>query len=188
MKKIFAFSGTHCVGKSSLINKLNSELSIQPLELKVLSSNSTSIKELQDTLDLQEIQLEMIRREYSSVFIPSSERDYLTKFLKDRCIVDVLAYSTFLFKHNKISAKIQFINEEALEELLPLYSKVFLLNISKEIPFVARDKFSYQEDTREEVANIFLELQKRYSKYIHIVEESTLQGRYEEVSSIITHI
>lgn len=186
MKKIFAFSGTHCVGKSTLINKIKQELSSIPFDLEVLPSNSTSIKGLNEELSLSEIQLEMIRREYSSLFMPSSSRDYLTKFLKDRCILDVLAYSTLLLRHNKISKKIHEINTNALEELLPLYSKVFLLGISPEIPFVTRDKFSYQEDTRDEVDGIFQELQSSYSPLIHKVEASTLPERYLEVSQILT--
>lgn len=175
-KQTYCFSGSHCTGKTTLINTL-----IEKESTILLSpSNSTDLKKLEGTsTDL--IQMLILNREQQTI-LDLQKLDDNQLVLKDRCIIDTLVYTRFFFKQGKVLKVTLDAVEESAKRLLVEYKHIFITPIA-EIEYLDREKFSMSKDTREEIAEMFLEFyeENKDMSNITLLKSNTLQGRLEEV-------
>lgn len=189
MKQLFAFSGTHCVGKTTLIQKLASDytLCINNESPKIIESHSSNINTYMNILGKDTIQMEILRREYK--FLLENVNSYNHIILKDRCILDVLAYTLFSYENNDINIHVYEIVKDSVNYLLSQYKKIFVLPIVSNLNYnFSRDKFAYSSKSRDEINNIFLSLYDEYKSLynnLYKLEAQTYNEMFEEVKQVI---
>lgn len=190
MKQLFAFSGTHCVGKTTLIQTLAEDFSLvtNNESPKIIESHSSNINVYTNILGKDTIQMEILRREYKFLLeIGDSFNNNI--LLKDRCILDILAYTLFSYENNDINIQVYEIVKDSVGYLLSKYKKIFVLPIVPNLNYnFSRDKFAYSAKSRDRINNIFLSLYDEYKALynnLHKLEAQTYTQMFEEVKHVI---
>ena len=189
MLKTFTFSGSHCVGKTTLINTVSS-LSEIARTTKVLTSNSTDLK-LLEGVSLETRQVLLVQRELEMLLEIErvkreihNERDAV--ILKDRSILDTLIYSKYFVEQGKLSKVIYTQIENASENILSRYDRIFILPVVDSIKFVERDKFSMELESRQRISDLFLEfVTDSKLRNITLLDNGDLTFRADKVLEVI---
>lgn len=117
MAKI-AFSGAQCTGKSTLINKLKSMRD----DFVYIGSPSRNV-------DKEHINESGGEYGQNIVVTEVIRRSFIDNTIQDRCLLDSLAYSKYLYEHKKtISERFYIYNFEAAKKLLKSYDVIFYLD------------------------------------------------------------
>lgn len=181
MNKIFAFSGAHCVGKTTLMANLVKELNITCID-----SMSSNINKYNNVFSKDAIQLEILRREYDFLL---NKRHSAADLIKDRCILDIMMYTQFSQQSNEVSEEIAIIVENAFKTLINYYNIIFIIPIKPNLNYnFEREKFSYAFDNRSQINEMFLQFYNQYKntyKNLHLLEADTFIGMKEEALTII---
>lgn len=154
---IIALSGTHCVGKSSMREELKLRLKHQYNVLDVVSS-STDLKTLKD-ITQDHIQTLLAGRETQLLLDLLTDASILSRtdlILKDRCIVDTVVYSQYFYDCNKISKQTLNFVEQVAASLYKYYKHIFILTAVNSIPYVLRDKYTMDEESRLVINDLFV--------------------------------
>jgi predicted ATPase len=148
-----AVSGTHCTGKSTFINDF----------LKTWKNYETPKQSYRDVIKEKNLLHSKEGTEESQRLILDALCDQLQQYSKsdnvilDRCVLDNLAYSSWLNLNNKVSEK--FLDECRLivRESLKLLDIIFFIPLTRVAP-VEFEKDELREDDliyRQEIDNIF---------------------------------
>lgn len=155
-----AVCGTSCIGKTTYIQDF----------LKTWKNYKTPEKTYRDFLDKNHINKEGTEESQKNILnalvdqaIEYSKKDNV---IFDRCVLDNLVYTTWLFLNDKVSEK--FLDESRIivRETLKLYDILFFIPITKVAPVEISEKETRETDTvyREEIDNIFKSFVSSYHK------------------------
>jgi hypothetical protein len=157
-----AVIGTQNIGKSTYINDF---LKKWPMYKTPQSSYRDLIKKqnLPHSKDGTEESQTLILNNLVDQIINSSKEDFV---IFDRCVVDVLAYSTWLCINGKVSEK--FVDQQRIivRETLRLYDILFFIPLTKVSKIEIVDDGTRNADPvyREEIDNIFKAFQEAYHR------------------------
>lgn len=157
-----AFIGTHCNGKTSLIEEF---LEKWPMYKRPEKTYRDLIKEKgvlnnkEGTEESQKIILNALIDEVQAAVATGEEN-----LVFDRCVVDNLAYSLWLYNKDKVSD--QFIMDCKFLSLqtLKLLDIIFYLPLRDEIKLVEKADRDSDPKYREEIDHIFSALVQSYEK------------------------
>jgi GTPase SAR1 family protein len=157
-----AVIGTQNTGKTTYINDF----------LKKWSMYKTPDKSYRDLIKNKNLPHSKEGTEESQTEILNCLVDQAIEFSKDeniildRCVLDVLAYSTWLCLNNKVSDK--FLDQQRIivRETLKLYDILFFIPLTKAVKIEIEDNGKREIDPiyREEIDNIFKVFQESYHK------------------------
>lgn len=155
-----AVCGTSCIGKTTYIQDF----------LQTWKNYKNPEKTYRDSVD--KALLNKSGTEESQKFILNALVDQAIEFSKkdnvifDRCVLDNLVYTTWLYLHNKVSEK--FLDESRIivRETLKLYDILFFIPITKVALVEISEKETRETDSvyREEIDNIFKSFVSSYHK------------------------
>jgi predicted ATPase len=158
-----AISGTSCIGKTTFINDF----------LKNWSNYTKPEKTYRNLIKEKNLKHSSKTTEETQVLILDFLAQQATQFsendnvILDRCVLDALAYSTWLCLNDKLSEKLLDQQRILVRETLKLYDIIFFLPITKfsTITEVEDDGFRDTDPIfREEIDNIFKAFQESYHK------------------------
>lgn len=158
-----AISGTQCIGKSTFIQDFIKQWPMY----KVAGSDCTSIineKKVKHSQESTEITQDIFLNHLVDQALSCSKTDHV---LFDRCVLDNLAYTTWLCLKEKISPT--YLNKivPIVRETLKLYDIIFLMPITKVAPVSVTNNNIRDIDPvfREEIDNIFKAFCESYHKH-----------------------
>ena len=190
-KNIIALSGTHCVGKSFMREELKLRLKHRYNVIDVVSS-STDLKTLKD-ITQDHIQTLVAGRETQLLLDLLTDTSILKRadlILKDRCIVDTVVYSQYFYECNKISKQTLTLVEQIAASLYKHYKHIFILTAVDSIPYVLRDKYTMDEESRLVINDLFVAFYEKHkaSVPLTLVTGETYTSRinsvYTDISSM----
>jgi len=157
-----AISGTHCMGKTTYIQDF----------LKKWENYKTPEKSYRDYISEKNLPHSKESNEESQKIILDALVDQSQEYTKDeniifdRCVLDNLAYSSWLFLNGKVSEKFLDESRIIIRESLKLFDIIFYFPITKYSPVkIEDDKFRDTDPVfREEVDNIFSTFLKSYQQ------------------------
>lgn len=157
-----AVVGTQCVGKSTYIKDF----------LKKWSMYSTPEVSYRDYIKEKQIKINKNGSEESQELILNYLVDQATKYSKednvifDRCVLDNLAYSSWLYLNDSISEKYLDTARLIVRETLKLFDIILFLPLSKTSPVALVEDGVRDTDPiyREEIDNIFKAFYQSYLK------------------------
>lgn len=186
--EISCLSGSHCTGKTSILRALEKEFS-KDRYLVVSESNTTDIKTLQN-IDRLSIQLMILMREQSTLlellikYSGSSSRT----ILKDRGALDTLIYSEYFKLRGLITEEQYRLIESACSEIINQYKYIFITT-TEHIPFIEREKYSMDEQSRIELNSLFVAYYENrlttMKPTLALLNQPTLEGRVSIIKSLI---
>jgi hypothetical protein len=155
-----AVVGTQCIGKSTYIKDF----------LNKWSMYKTPEKSYRDLIKEKNIPINKIGTEESQQLILDFLIDQATQYSKeenvifDRCILDNLAYSSWLHLNDKVSEKFLDTSRIIVRESLKLFDIIFFLPITKTSPVkIVEDGIRDTDPVyREEIDNIFKAFYQSY--------------------------
>jgi predicted ATPase len=155
-----AVVGTQCIGKSTFIKDF----------LDKWSMYSTPTKTYRDVVKERNISINKLGSEESQQIILDFLVDQATQYSKsdnvifDRCILDNLAYSSWLHLNGKVSEKFLDTSRIIVRESLKLFDIIFFLPITKTSPVSLVEDGVRDTDPvyREEIDNIFKAFYQSY--------------------------
>lgn len=148
-----AISGTHCTGKTTYIQDF----------LKKWPNYKTPEKSYRDYIIEKNLPHSKEATEESQKLILDALVDQSQEYTKDenvifdRCVLDNLAYSSWLFLNGKISEKFLDESRIIIRESLKLFDIIFYFPITKFSPIALEEDVLRDNDPvyREEIDNIF---------------------------------
>lgn len=157
-----AISGTHCMGKSTYVQDF----------LKKWPSYKTPEKSYRDYILEKNLPHSKEATEDSQKIILDALIDQSQAYSKDeniifdRCVLDNLAYSSWLFLNGKVSEKFLDESRIIIRESLKLFDVIFYFPITKFSPVeLKEDKLRDMDPVyREEIDNIFSTFLKSYQQ------------------------
>lgn len=155
-----AVVGTQCIGKSTFIKDF----------LNKWSMYSTPTKTYRDIVKEKNISINKLGSEESQQIILDFLVDQATQYSKsdnvifDRCVLDNLAYSSWLHLNDKVSEKFLDTSRIIVRESLKLFDIIFFLPITKTSPVALVEDGVRDTDPiyREEIDNIFKAFYQSY--------------------------
>jgi hypothetical protein len=155
-----AVVGTQCIGKSTFIKDF----------LNKWSMYSTPTKTYRDVVKEKGILINKLGSEESQQIILDFLVDQATQYSKsdnvifDRCVLDNLAYSSWLHLNGKVSEKFLDTSRIIVRESLKLFDIIFFLPITKTSPVALVEDGVRDTDPvyREEIDNIFKAFYQSY--------------------------
>ncbi len=163
-----AVSGAQNLGKSTFIEDF----------IKEYSMYTTPKKSYRDLVKKKKIQINKEGNANSQFAILNYHIDEIQKYSRednvilDRCVLDPLVYSLWLFEKEK------GIKDNDIEKMLvltkttlPLYDLIFLVPLSKTNPIqMVKDNLRDTDEVfREEINNIFMAAQQSYFKHGNVI-------------------
>jgi predicted ATPase len=157
-----AVSGTHCIGKSTFItdfltNWTNYKTPVETYRNFIKEKNYPHSKE-----GTEESQGEILN------FLIEEAKQYTRKdnVIFDRCVLDNLAYSSWLFLNGKVSEKFLDQARLAVRREIQDFDIIFFLPITKfsEVDFKPDEMRDSDPVYREEIDNIFKTFVKSYQQ------------------------
>jgi predicted ATPase len=157
-----AVVGTQCVGKSTYIKDF----------LKKWPMYKTPEKSYRDIIKEKNLPHSSKSNEETQNLILNFLVDQAIEFSKkdnvilDRCVIDVLAYSSWLNLNDKLSDKVLDQQRIIVRETLKLYDILFFLPITKVSPVELKDNGFRDVDPiyREEIDTVFKAFQESYHR------------------------
>ena len=158
-----AISGTQCIGKSTFIQDFIKQW---PMYKVAGSSCSSLIKEknIKHSQESSEETQNVILNHLVDQTLSFSKSEHI---LFDRCVLDNLAYTTWLSLKEKISGDYLKTVVPIVRETLKLYDIIFLFPITKVSPVDITDNGTRDIDPvfREEIDNVFKAFCESYHKH-----------------------
>jgi hypothetical protein len=158
-----AISGTQCIGKSTFVNDF---LKKWPMYRTAGTDCTTVIKNntVKHSQESTEETQDLILNHLVDQALSCSKTDHV---LFDRCVLDNLAYTTWLCLKEKINPKYLEKVVPIIRETIKLYDIIFLLPITKVSPVNLVDNGTRDIDPvfREEIDNIFKAFCESYHKH-----------------------
>lgn len=177
-----ALSGAQCVGKTSLLNRLK-EMDEdkgwcfdykKEVVRKIVKEFKISVNDDGDNMTQFLIM-------YSHYKIASeSEYRYI---VTDRCALDCHAYSTYLYRHGKISKFAYDESSDMLKNLKDKYNVIFY--IAPEFDIVDDGFRSLDLKFQTDIHNIFLEIIKEYDLTNIVYIKGSVEERIDTISKWI---
>lgn len=147
-----AITGTQCIGKTTFITDFIKKWPMYKLAGDDCSSliKEKNIKHSQDSCEESQ---DLILNHLVDQAINSSKLDYA---IFDRCVLDNLAYTTWLNAKNKVSDEYVKRVLPIVQQTLKMYDIIFVLPITKVAPvnIVQNGTRSVDPEYREEIDNI----------------------------------
>ncbi|NBO98618.1 MAG: hypothetical protein EBU90_00555 [Proteobacteria bacterium] len=148
-----AVSGTHCTGKSTYVRDF----------LKTWTNYKTPEKSYRDYIKEQNLPHSKEGTEESQQIILNALLDQAQEYSKndnvifDRCILDNLAYSSWLNLNGKVSDKFLDESRILIREALKTFDVIFFVPLTKVAPVEFKEDELRDNDLvyREEIDNIF---------------------------------
>lgn len=175
----FAISGTHCSGKTTLIEHFERD----QLFLGISVIKGPTRKAQQQGLPINNDQTE--NYDITQFFCLIHDLNCLRRnnFISDRCILDTYVYTKYLYCRGLVSKPCYEIVEEQYERNLKFYSIIFLTD-TELIPLTEDGVRNKDEAFREEINYLF---GVEYSKYPYIIRK--IKGTVgERIKIIETHL
>ena len=155
-----AVCGTSCIGKTTYIQDF----------LQTWKNYKNPEKTYRNSVDKE--LLNKSGTEQSQKFILNALVDQAIEFSKkdnvifDRCVLDNLVYTTWLYLNDKVSEKFLEESRIIVRETLKLYDILFFIPITKVAPVEISEKETRETDSvyREEIDNIFKSFISSYHK------------------------
>jgi len=155
-----AVCGTSCIGKTTYIQDF----------LQTWKNYKNPEKTYRNSVDKE--LLNKSGTEESQKFILNALVDQAIEFSKkdnvifDRCVLDNLVYTTWLYLNDKVSEKFLEESRIIVRETLKLYDILFFIPITKVAPVEISEKETRETDSvyREEIDNIFKSFISSYHK------------------------
>lgn len=155
-----AVCGTSCIGKTTYIQDF----------LQTWKNYKNPEKTYRNSVD--KTLLNKSGTEESQKFILNALVDQAIEFSKkdnvifDRCVLDNLVYTTWLYLNDKVSEKFLEESRIIVRETLKLYDILFFIPITKVAPVEISEKETRETDSvyREEIDNIFKSFISSYHK------------------------
>ena len=155
-----AVCGTSCIGKTTYIQDF----------LQTWKNYKNPEKTYRNSVDKE--LLNKSGTEESQKFILNALVDQAIEFSKkdnvifDRCVLDNLVYTTWLYLNDKVSEKFLEESRIIVRETLKLYDILFFIPITKVAPVEISEKETREPDSvyREEIDNIFKSFISSYHK------------------------
>ena len=152
---LIALSGAQCTGKTTLLNALKSD----PL----MSNRFTFVDEIVRTIQKKGFKINEAGNDETQVIVMQTHSEN-TKIpgdtLLDRCALDGMVYTTYMWRHHKISRKTYYECLKVFLNCIEKYDIIFYL--TPEFDIIPDGVRSTNVDFRNEVADIFEEIIKSY--------------------------
>lgn len=174
-----SLSGCHCSGKSTLFKALQEDEYFK--DWTFIGSVTRPIREMGFEINESggdETQLMCLAKDLQNLFTNREGK----KVISDRCLLDTLIYSRYLFKNRKVSLEILSVINTLWENYKRSYNYIVIPD-HKEIKLKDDGERSINIEFRESIAELFLE-QERYTKMYHL--SGNVEERVELVKQIIT--
>jgi len=180
---IISFTGAQSTGKTTLLN---------------------SIKDLNPYLDSIDEVTRRIRREYNlpinedggditqtmimSDHIANIFRKYDSDVIFDRCVLDGVVYTQWLYNKGKVSKEVLQWAKKIYNTLIDKYDAIFVTS-PDDVPLVDDGERSVDIDFREEIIDIFnmyIDDMKIYSREVNLfVVEGSVEERMKYIKNIL---
>lgn len=174
MAKIISISGTHCTGKSTLVEALKKRPELK--DAIFLKSSGRALAKHNPRVKINEdgdfyTQLYQMTRDIETL-LEVSGNDLV---ICDRSFLDTFMYSFYLFKHNKLSGKqMDIISDlKTAVQSLVRFDKVFLLRPSFDLQ--NEENRSMNKDFQQEMFELFDNSMLPSWEYLPDDDESRIQ-------------
>lgn len=177
MPKHFAVVGSHCTGKTTVFNEIRKEYKQQfvffPEYIEELKTLGVQFNE--DGTDVtQIIATNLCLKQF-----------YQEKTFSDRCLLDVLVYSIYLNKQNKLSDRTMQIIQNFWDKYKYFYTSLFYIPI--EIEVENNGVRSTDETFRNEIDLIFQRIISEEDIPIYVIS-GNLQQRVTKIKDVLNGI
>lgn len=184
-----AISGTHCTGKSTLIDILKKDEDLK--NFVFLKSSTRDVLQYGLTINEQGSslgQLYMVSQDYINL-IQNKNRNIIS----DRCILDTLIYTQYLCSEQRVSSDIVQCINTFFEEVISWYDKIFI--IRPEFDIISDGVRSTNNQYRDDIDQLFQlminnknhsqsKLQKEFLSKISYLT-GTVEQRISQIKSYI---
>ena len=176
----YALTGSHGVGKTSIINGLEDFLIEKGIKTITNSSKARNLKNIgfkinDNANDASELLL-------ASNHIGRFNED---NWFADRCIIDTYGYTCHNFFHGRVKKKTHSTIEHMTKEFVKLYDKIFYIPI--EFPMVSdgvrKDDELYRQIIDQYIKNFIINNKDTQSKFIEV--RGTVEERVDYIKSFI---
>jgi thymidylate kinase len=157
-----AFIGTHCNGKTTLVNEF---LQKWPMYKKSKTTYRNLIKK--DKLKNNKEGTEESQRAILNALIDEVQKAVATgdeNLIFDRCVIDNIVYSLWLNEKGKIKDSFIMDSKFLALETIKLYDIIFYLPLREEIKLSPKDDRDLDPVYRKEIDNIFQAVVQTYEK------------------------
>lgn len=180
-----SISGTHSTGKSTLFDGLKKDSFFNECEFvagptRFLQQQGYPINNHADNYDSTQLMCLVYDLQ---VFEDTKLKDII---VSDRCLLDTYVYTKYLFKKGKVSEPV-FLSVEKVWLAKKDSYDVFFLPSKNEVPLVADGVRSEDEDFRNEIQSLFLEIIDINGLKIYALEGS-VEERIESMKGIMKMI
>jgi len=176
----FALTGSHGVGKTSIISELDDWLSDKGIKCIYNSSSARKVKK--SGMAINDDGNDMVQTIIAASHISHFSED---NWFADRCLLDCYAYGKHLFTHDKVSNECNKMLSKLTYTFLQKYDKIFYIPIEFEM---VKDGVR-KEDT--EFQNNIDMLIKTYLDQLNINYETitgSVEERCEKIKSVIQNL
>ena len=170
MNKKIMFCGTQCTGKSSLAECFSNEILINTNGIRKISKKH-NIEHSENSNE--EAQTKFCN--YYKKFVKENE-----SFISDRSLIDVFAYTTWLYKHFKISEEYWKKQKKQLKKFVDENSDIIYCYFPIEFPVEDDGIRSIDEDYRKEIDEIIKDILQAYK-----IDYFEISGNLEDRKNII---
>jgi len=154
-----SISGSQCSGKTTTLNVLKEDKFFSEyefdLESKTREVEKYNLGHSREANDYTQIII------FSNMIKNSLSIKDKTKCLTDRCILDNLVYSKYLFYNKLISKDLFNVISKSADDLILNFDVVFILEPT--IKLISNDYRDVDENYRQDIARIFSHYQKEYN-------------------------
>lgn len=153
---LVALSGAQCTGKTTLLNALRND--------KTFCSKFTFVDEIVRTLQRKGFKINEAGNDETQRAILQehmTNAELKGDVLVDRCVLDCMAYTIWMWRHHKISRNTYHIVYKGFLDYIMKYDVIFYL--SPEFDIVPDGTRSTDDKFRDEVVSIFEELIRDFS-------------------------
>ena len=172
-----ALSGAQSTGKSTLLKELQYDLDLAK-HFSFRGNITRSINDLGIPINEKGSTLSQ-----TMVLAKHIENAYTDNVILDRCILDGLVYTQYLYNHGRISKELYSITLEIFEQLLPRYD--LICYIIPELPLADDGIRSIDREFYNEICIGFRAIITQY--HIKVLEISgTVEQRVEQVKAGIS--
>lgn len=176
----FALTGSHGVGKTSVISELDDWLSNSNIECIYNSSNARKVKKA--GMPINDNGSDLVQHIIASSHISHFSKD---NWFADRCILDCYAYGEYLYREGKISLSCNVNVKYLLNTFIQKYTKIFYVPIEFEMvkDGVRKEDTQFQKDI-DSIIRTYLDT----SLIEYEVITGSIEDRCEQIKYIIKNL
>ncbi len=176
----FALTGSHGVGKTSVISELDDWLSNKGIKCIYNSSNARKIKKtgmsINDDGD-----------DYVQLIVASSHISHFSEnnWFADRSILDCYAYGQYLFKQGKITKDCNYAVSYLLDSFLDYYTKIFYIPIEFKM---VNDGVRKEDETFQKEIDDIIHQKLITSGVDYEIITGTIENRCQQIQETIKRL